>query len=171
MPHQNKRGATEVDVIEELAVSVIDGQFYLGTKKHGHEPGRTVTAAGAVQIKTSTSPKRVLLVEDNLDSVHTLAYLVRTMGHTVEYAINGYVALDVAKRFRPEIVLLDIGLPGIDGFEVCRQIKKEPSLQTCRVIALTAFSQEDYRKRALGVGCELYIVKPIDVKVLEELLG
>jgi CheY-like chemotaxis protein len=117
------------------------------------------------------SPKRVLVVEDNLDSVHTLALLLSDMGHKVEYAINGYVAINVARRFRPDFVLLDLGLPGIDGFEVCRQIKQDPELQSCRVIALTAFSQADYRARARQVGCELYLVKPVDTKVLEDLLG
>jgi CheY-like chemotaxis protein len=93
------------------------------------------------------------------------------MGHIVEYAINGYVALDVARRFRPDFALLDLGLPGMDGFEVCRQIRHDPSLQSCRVVALTAFSQQEYRERAAQAGCELFLVKPVDVKVLEHLLG
>jgi CheY-like chemotaxis protein len=113
----------------------------------------------------------VLLVEDNLDSVHTLAYLVRDMGHKVEFAINGYVAIDLARRFRPEFVLLDLGLPGLDGFEVCRQIKRDPQLRECRVVALTAFSEEGYRVRAKEAGWELYLVKPVTTKVLEDLLG
>ena len=160
-----------METTEEITVTVVDGQFVFASKKYKDLPGRAVSASGASEIKTSKSPKRVLLVEDNLDSVHTLAYLVRSMGHTVEYAINGYVALDVAKRFQPQFVLLDMGLPGIDGFEVCRQLRREPSLQACRVVALTAFSQDDYRRRAMEVGCEFYFVKPIDIKVLQELLG
>jgi len=115
--------------------------------------------------------KRVLVVEDNLDSVHTFAYLLNDMGHRVEYAINGYVALDIARRFRPDFVLLDLGLPGIDGFEVCRQMKRDPQLRSSRVVAITAFSQDGYRARAKEVGCELYLVKPVDMKVLEKLLG
>ncbi|HEX5477627.1 MAG TPA: response regulator, partial [Burkholderiales bacterium] len=67
--------------------------------------------------------KRVLVVEDNLDSVHSLVLLLRDMGHRVEYAINGYAALDVARKFRPEIVFMDLGLPGLDGFEVCGRLK------------------------------------------------
>jgi CheY-like chemotaxis protein len=64
-----------------------------------------------------------------------------------------------------------LGLPGIDGFEVCRQIKRDPQLRLRRVVALTAFSQDEYRARAKEVGCELYLVKPVDAKVLEVLLG
>src|SRR4030095_7785261 len=59
---------------------------------------------------------RVLVVEDNLDQVHTLAILLRLDGHQVDFAINGYVAIDVAERFKPDVVLLDLGLPGLDGY-------------------------------------------------------
>jgi two-component system CheB/CheR fusion protein len=142
-----------------------------GNRDDGGTPKRTKPfILGAVVAKTLL-PKRVLVVEDNLDSVHTLAYLLNDMGHSVEYAINGYVALDVAKRFRPDVALLDLGLPGIDGFEVCRQIKRDPQLRFCRVVALTAFSRDDYRERAKQAGCELYLVKPVDTQVLEDLLG
>jgi CheY-like chemotaxis protein len=113
----------------------------------------------------------VLVVEDNLDSVRTLAYLLSDMGHTVEYAINGYVALDIARRFRPQFVLLDLGLPGLDGFEVCTQIKHDPDLKSCRVVAFTASSQQEYRDRAKARGCELYWVKPVHTKLIEDLLG
>jgi DNA-binding response OmpR family regulator len=68
---------------------------------------------------------RILVVEDNLDSVHSLAMLLRDMGHEVEYAINGYAALSVAQVFKPEVVFLDLGLPGLDGFEVCRAMKAD----------------------------------------------
>jgi CheY-like chemotaxis protein len=115
------------------------------------------------------APKRILVVEDHLDSVHTLAFLLRDMGHTVEYAINGYVAVEIARHFRPDFVLLDLGLPGIDGFEVCRQMKRVPELSSTRVIALTALSQDEYRERATQAGCELYLVKPVKAAVLEHL--
>jgi len=142
-----------------------------GNGDHGVSPKRPKPFVIRDIVTKTLLPKRVLVVEDNLDSVHTLAYLLNDMGHSVEYAINGYVALDVARRFRPDFVLLDLGLPGIDGFEVCRQIKRDPELRSCRVIALTAFSQDEYRARAKNAGCELYLVKPVDTKVLEDLLG
>ena len=150
---------------------VKNGEFWLAGKTHKDELVRLAVAYGASRVATTASPKRVLVIEDNLDSVHTLAYLLKHMGHIVEYAINGYVALDVARRFRPDFALLDLGLPGMDGFEVCRQIRHDPSLQSCRVVALTAFSQQEYRERAAQAGCELFLVKPVDVKVLEHLLG
>jgi CheY-like chemotaxis protein len=122
-------------------------------------------------VNRTTVPKRVLIVEDNLDSVHSLALLIEDMGHSVEYAINGYVALEVAQRFRPDFVLLDLALPGMDGFEVSARIKQIPDLERTRLIALTAFAQDDYRVRSIAAGCELHIVKPVPIWVLEELLG
>ena len=115
--------------------------------------------------------RRILVVEDNLDSVHSLTLLLRDMGHTVEYAINGYAALDIARRFRPEIVFLDLGLPGMDGFEVCRQIKKEPGLEEARVIAITGYAQEEYRKQSQAAGCDLHLIKPVSPQFLVSLLG
>jgi CheY-like chemotaxis protein len=122
-------------------------------------------------VKTTEAPKRILVVEDNLDSVHSLAFLLQQMGHTVEYAINGYAGLEAARRFQPEFVLLDLGLPGLDGLEVCRRIKRDEQLRSMRVIALTAFSQNDLRERAAQAGCELYLVKPVEATALEKLFG
>jgi CheY-like chemotaxis protein len=115
--------------------------------------------------------RRILVVEDNLDSVHSLALLLRDMGHNVEYAINGYAALDIARRLRPEIVFLDLGLPGMDGFEVCRRIKQEPGLDTVRVIAISGYAQDEYRHRSQAAGCELHLVKPVSPQFLVSLLG
>lgn len=106
--------------------------------------------------------RRVLVVEDNLDAVHSLAFLLKDEGHVVEFAINGYVALDLARKFRPDIVLLDLGLPGLDGFEVCRQLKSDPELQNIRVVAVTALSSPEDRAKAGAVGCDLHIAKPYD---------
>ena len=66
---------------------------------------------------------RVLVVEDNLDQVHTLSMLMKLEGHEVDFAINGYAAIDIAESFKPDVVLLDLGLPGLDGFEVCKRIE------------------------------------------------
>jgi CheY-like chemotaxis protein len=114
--------------------------------------------------------RRVLVVEDNLDTLHSLAYILRKEGHKVEFAINGYAALDIARRFRPEFVFLDLGLPGMDGFEVCRQLKSEAGFEATRFIAVTGYAQEADRLRARAAGCELHIVKPADPLLLLKLL-
>jgi CheY-like chemotaxis protein len=139
-----------------------------------HDAGGPNVAAlardAAAPSKRTQSPKRVLIVEDNLDSVHSLALLVQDMGHYVDYAINGYAALALAKRMRPDFVLLDLGLPGLDGFDVCKRIKGDPVLSTTRVIAITGYRQDEYRARSKAAGCELHLVKPVDPRVFEQIL-
>ena len=114
---------------------------------------------------------RVLVVEDNLDSVHTMAMLVRSMGHQVQFAINGFAAMAIARTFKPEVVLLDIGLPDFRGDEVARQLKWEPGLEKTRIIAITGLPQYQVRRRALDAGCEAVYAKPLAPTVLEELLA
>ena len=114
---------------------------------------------------------RILVVEDNLDQVHSTCMLLREMGHQVEYVVNGYVALDAARRFHPDFVVCDLGLPGVTGFEVCAQIKSDPELRGARVIALSGYDLPEYRERALQVGFEQFISKPADPKTLLYLFG
>jgi len=114
---------------------------------------------------------RIVLVEDSLDVVHTTALLLRELGHTVEYAMNGYIALDVIRRVRPDFVVCDIGLPGVDGFEVCRQVKADPELRGVCVIALTAYTDEKSRARARDAGFDGYYVKPMLPQALADLFG
>ena len=124
---------------------------------------------GSRQPRSGVS-RRVLVVEDNLDALHSLTYILRKEGHKVEFAINGYAALDIARRFRPEFVFLDLGLPGLDGFEVCSQLKSEAGFEVTRFIAVTGYAQEADRLRARAAGCELHIVKPADPLLLLKLL-
>lgn len=114
---------------------------------------------------------RVLVVEDNLDAVQTACLLIRSLGHAAEYAVNGYVALDVARRFKPDVVFLDIGLPGSDGFDVCRQIRRDPELTNTKVAMLTAYDTPRFRELAKGSGCDDYYVKPLDPAELARILG
>ena len=122
-----------------------------------HGPPETTSggasADGAVR-------RRVLVVEDNLDAVHSLVVLLRQDGHVVDFAINGYAALDVAQRFAPEVVLLDLGLPGLDGFDVCRRLKR--ALPDTRIVAVSAYATDEHRARARAAGCDLHVAKPYD---------
>lgn len=115
--------------------------------------------------------RRVLVVDDDLDTVHSLAMLVKTMGHYVQFAINGTAAINIAREFRPEVVLLDYGLPDYKGDQVAKQIKSRCGLGDVRIIAITGRSQDEDRRRALAAGCEDYHVKPLDPSLLEQLLA
>jgi CheY-like chemotaxis protein len=129
--------------------------------------GATVSA-----LKPDLQPKRrVLVVEDNLDAVHSMATLLRMMGHDVEFAINGFAAIDIARQFRPDFVLLDIGLPDFRGDKIARQLKYEPGLERTRIIAITGLPLDHVRERALESGCEAVYAKPLAPSVLEELLA
>lgn len=122
-------------------------------------------------LKPDQQPKRrVLIVEDNLDAVHSMATLIKMMGHEVEFAINGFAALDVARRFRPEVILLDIGLPDFKGYNIARQLKWEPDLANTRIIAITGRPMDEVRQKALDAGCEQVFAKPMDPAKLEDLL-
>ena len=124
------------------------------------------------QLKTGVAPKRrVLVIEDNLDSVHSMAILVKMMGHEVEFAINGYAALAVARKFRPHIVLLDIGLPDFNGCKIVEQLRWEPDFQNTRFVAISALPAQQHRQAALDAGCTDFFPKPIHPKMLEEILG
>jgi CheY-like chemotaxis protein len=119
----------------------------------------------------AAAKRRVLVVEDNLDAVHSMAMLIKTMGHEVRFAINGFAALEVAREFRPEVILLDIGLPDFKGYDIARQLKWEPGLEQTRMIAISGHSEDEMRQRAMDAGCEDLLVKPLNPATMEELLA
>jgi CheY-like chemotaxis protein len=122
-------------------------------------------------LKPHQHPKRrILVVEDNLDAVHSMATLLKMMGHEVQFAINGFAAIDTARKFKPDVVLLDIGLPDFKGDQIARQFKYEPGMEKVRIVAITGLPMDDVRTRALEAGCEQVFAKPIDPVVLEKLL-
>src|SRR5947208_7707598 len=97
------------------------------------------------QLGTFTAPqvrcRQVLIVEDNIDQAQTLRMFLSMKGHRLEIAATGPAALEIARRFRPEVVLLDLGLPGLDGFEVARQLRQEYG-EAIRIIAVSAYASE-----------------------------
>jgi two-component system, chemotaxis family, CheB/CheR fusion protein len=121
---------------------------------------------------SSASPARkILVVEDNLDSGRSLVYLLRDMGQRVEFAINGYAAQEIARRFKPEIIILDIGLPDTDGYRLARAWKSDPEMKAAKIIALTAYGTEEHKRRSQDAGIDQHIVKPLDPKRLAELIA
>jgi CheY-like chemotaxis protein len=128
-------------------------------------------SATVVSLRPDAPPRRrVLIVEDNLDSVHSMAALIKMMGHDVRFAINGLAAIEEARHFHPDIILLDIGLPDVKGHVIARQLRFEPGLEKTRIVAITGLP-DDLRAHALDAGCEDFYRKPIDPAKLEELLA
>ena len=112
----------------------------------------------------------VLIVEDNADQAATLSLFLSLKGHRLEIASTGPAAIELARRQRPDVVLLDLGLPGFDGFEVARRLRQEHG-QAMRIIAVSAYATEADRRESLEAGCELHLVKPADPRFIESLLG
>lgn len=115
--------------------------------------------------------RRVLVVEDNLDSVHSMTTLIRMMGHEVQFAINGFAAIDVARTYHPDIIIVDIGLPDFNGDHLARQLRYEPGLENARIVAISGLPKENLEERARKAGCAEFYRKPIDPAKLEELLA
>lgn len=111
---------------------------------------------------TSTS-YRVLVVDDNADAAEMLSMMLELHGHKVATALDGVQALEVARQLHPDVVLLDIGMPRLDGFEVCRRLRgTELGARMC-IVALTGWAGENEREAALAAGFDAYIAKPADV--------
>ncbi len=117
------------------------------------------------------SSLRVLVVDDNVDVTTTLAMLLKLSGHDVRKAHDGPAALEAALDFRPNVVLLDIGLPGMSGFEVAQQMRQQPDLQNVVLVAMTGYGQESDRRRSLEAGFNHHLVKPADFDKLQKILA
>jgi CheY-like chemotaxis protein/two-component sensor histidine kinase len=114
---------------------------------------------------------RILIVDDNRDAADSLAMLLRAGGNDIRTAYDGLEAVQVASEFRPEVVLLDIGLPKLDGHEVAERIRKEPWGRQMCLIAVTGWSDETDRARSRAAGFDHHLVKPLDTGHLAQLLG
>ena len=114
---------------------------------------------------------RILVVDDNRDAADSLAMLLRTSGNDIRTAYDGAEAVQVANDFEPEVVLLDIGLPNMDGHEVAQRIRQEPWARRTCLIAVTGWSDEADRARSRAAGFDHHLVKPLDTSHLAQLLG
>ena len=131
-------------------------------------PGRVpVAAATAAAV---APPCRVLVADDLRDSADSLGLLIELMGHAVEIVYDGEEALRTAERFRPDIALLDLGMPKLDGFMVCQRIRAEPWGASMRLVAQSGWGQDDDRRRTAAAGFDHHLVKPIDPLALDALV-
>ncbi|MGE8367785.1 hybrid sensor histidine kinase/response regulator [Cupriavidus basilensis] len=116
------------------------------------------------------TPRTVMVVDDNIDALEAMALTLEAMGHTVVTAIDGPAAIVRAVKTRPDVILLDLGMPAMDGFEIARRLRAIPELQHVRLVALTGYSQPADRQRTTQAGFDRHLVKPVDLEALSRIL-
>ncbi|HEY3783729.1 MAG TPA: response regulator [Steroidobacteraceae bacterium] len=116
------------------------------------------------------SPQRVLIVDDNEDAAESMALVLKLEGHETDFVYSAADALMHAASFRPDVVLLDIGLPGMNGYQVAQQMRELPGLKHVRLVAVTGYGRSEDRLRAREAGFDAHLVKPVDYAVLEKAL-
>jgi PAS domain S-box-containing protein len=129
------------------------------------------TSAPIAQEPLSVTARRILIVDDSQDGAESLAMLLELGGHETHQVHDGMSAIEAAGRIRPDVVLLDIGLPRLNGYEVCRRIRKEEWGKDMVLVALTGWGQEDDRQQSRDAGFDSHMVKPVDHDVLERFLA
>lgn len=113
-------------------------------------------------------PGRVLIVDDNLTNLKLVAYLMKSKGFDVTTAFDADSALSEIRERPPQLILMDVQLPGVDGLELTRQLKADPATRDIVVVAVTAYAMKGDHERALAAGCDDYVTKPIDTRALPE---
>ncbi len=127
--------------------------------------------AGQQVVQPAASGYRLLVVDDNQDAADSLAMLLRLQGHEVRVAFSGVAALEMTKAYAPDLVFLDIGMPGMDGYEVARRMRQQPGLEKVVLAALTGWGQKEDRRRTAEAGFNHHLVKPPDPNALEGVLA
>ena len=128
----------------------------------------------AEQVSLAPEPptsRRVLVVDDNADLIITMSRLLNATGHETRTAQNGLTAIDIATNWLPDVALIDIGLPGIDGYEVARRIRQSPLLGETLLVAVSGYGQAEDRRRSTEAGFDFHLIKPVDFHELNRILG
>jgi two-component system CheB/CheR fusion protein len=146
-----------------------------GTEVEIHLPATAMTASPATTSERpapgASRPLRVLIVEDNPDSAAMLDVTVLQLGHATRIAHDGATAVALATQFAPDLVLLDIGLPVMNGYDVARAMRRRPEFSHVHLAAVTGWGQEEDRRKAREAGCDSHFTKPLAPAALEELLA
>ena len=162
-------------------VELHEGKVAIASNGAGHGVELTIrlplSEAPAQTTKVNKPPTpvprfhRILIIEDNPIAAKSTQMLLTADGHTVEVVHTGPGGIEAAKQFHPEVVLCDIGLPGMDGYEVAREIRQEPGLKDAYLIAVTGYGQEEDQRKAREAGFNSHLTKPVDFEELEKILG
>lgn len=154
-------------------------QAYSGGAKKGSEFVVRLprAAVGRAEPSQADAPRcndaghRVLIVDDNADAADSMAALLRVDGQDVRTAHDGPAGLEAARRFKPGVVFLDIGLPGMDGFQVARALRATPETKDCLLIAISGYGQAEDHRQSKEAGFDRHLVKPVDLPILREIFG
>jgi len=136
-------------------------------------PGCEADAAEPSSSPIDVSPvaSRVVIIDDNKDAAHTMAMLVEQLGGSARMAHDAVGGLAAVQEFAPDIVFLDIGMPGVDGYETCRRIRRQPSERHIVIVAVTGWGQSQDKQRALAAGFDAHLTKPVDPAALARVLA
>jgi CheY-like chemotaxis protein len=115
--------------------------------------------------------ERILIVDDNATNLKLVAYLMKANGYTVDTALDAESAIVAIRNHHPDVILMDIQLPGIDGLELTRRLKADPATRDIVIVAVTAYAMKGDQAKALAAGCDDYITKPIDTRALPETIA
>jgi len=125
---------------------------------------------GLEAMKSSPLPLRILVVDDNETAARMLGWMIELSGHHIHLAHDGVSAIEIARTCKPAVILLDIGMPGMNGYEVCKAMHNEPSLKNTVFIAQTGWGQAEHRQRSKEAGFDYHLVKPVSPQIIQELL-
>lgn len=122
-------------------------------------------------VERTETPRRILIVDDDSDGAASLSMLLTMVGHEITTAHDGLEAIDAARRFEPHIVLLDLDLPKLNGYDVCRRMRGETWGSQALIVAVTGWSDEAHRSEALTAGFDMHLVKPVSAEVFMTVLA
>jgi CheY-like chemotaxis protein len=148
-------------------------EFVVRLPRASEAPVATPAPAASTGEAPAPSPapaKRILVVDDNPDAAELLALLLKLEGHEVMAARDGPAAVRMASEFRPDVVFLDLGLPGMDGYEVARRLRQDNQLADVVLVAVTGYGADDDRQRSHDAGIDHHLVKPVDIADMKQLL-
>lgn len=127
--------------------------------------------APAPCLPTTQRLLRILVVDDNADAAETLGLLLEQMGHAVRVVLDPTTALEQARAFQPELCLLDLGMPGLNGYDLARQLRAEPALRDVLLAALSGWGMEEHRARSRSAGIDVHLTKPVVLEDVNALLA
>jgi CheY-like chemotaxis protein len=122
------------------------------------------------QSQNATAPRRVLVIDDNKDAAQTLAEALKLLGHEAEAIFDALQVFDKVRTYKPDILFLDIGMPHIDGYTVAKVLRQDYGYENLKLVAVTAYTTEDDRRKARQAGFDAHVGKPADFEIIESIL-